>query len=391
MPIQKARKFLLDGGIVYLYAIFIAGYFLLPAAAGHRRVYYIAIVPAALLLWRELVDFYRGNALAALVLVYTGYMLGTLAWSGNFHTPDALWALWCALCVISFVMLSGYLWVCYSRQIGELQYRAVWLAAGAALVSTTAWYLRHPFPATRLTPLGVMHDPNESSCVYGLFLILTARRIFTSHDRRERAVSAALGIVLLALVLFTQSRTALAAVCVGLLALAGYRALGLIAVAMAASWSLLAANHILWRERVLTFSYRPGIWEQVLADVRHHLWFGQGFLVDTAVPAYGKVFSHAHNSYLATLRDGGIVGLAVLLGLLALAARWGWQLRTTCGERIYLALLLYGATCITMDFDRLLVQPKEIWLFFWLPIALVMAVWGERQRSGEIRQPFPAR
>ncbi len=50
-----------------------------------------------------------------------------------------------------------------------------------------------------------------------------------------------------------------------------------------------------------------------------------------------------------------------------------------------LALLLYGMTCITMDFDRLLVHPKEIWLFFWLPVALIMAVYPYRGDPGLLR------
>ena len=69
--------------MVYFYAIFIAGYFLLPMAGGHRKLYYILVLPAALLLWRELLAFYQRNLLAWLVLAYVLYMLATLAWSSN--------------------------------------------------------------------------------------------------------------------------------------------------------------------------------------------------------------------------------------------------------------------------------------------------------------------
>ena len=105
------------------------------------------------------------------------------------------------------------------------------------------------------------------------------------------------------------------------------------------------------------------------------------------VEAYGKVFSHAHNSYLASLRDGGLVGLALLLLILSVAARWAWRIYRSRGERIYLALLLYGMTCIAMDYDRLLVHPKEIWLFFWLPIALIMASYPGRHEPDTVRYP----
>jgi hypothetical protein len=37
------------------------------------------------------------------------------------------------------------------------------------------------------------------------------------------------------------------------------------------------------------------------------------------VAAYDPVFNHAHNGYLASLRDGGLIGLGLLLTLLAMA------------------------------------------------------------------------
>ncbi len=389
--ISKSRKFLLDGGILYLYALFVAGYFVLPMAAGHRRLFYLLLMPAIALLWRELYAFYRRNALAWLVVAYTGYMMSSLAWTENFSATGAISALWYSLCVLGFVFLSGYVWVRYPVRFDVLQRYALWLAAGAAILSIVVFYWHHPFPQARLLPLGVMHDPNESGAVYGMFLVGALFRLVAAQQRRERLICAAAAIILLALVLFTQSRTALAAVCASLLVLMGYRALGLIIVAGAASWALLASNEALWSARVLTLSYRPGIWEQVLETARAHLWFGQGYLVETAVHAYNKVFSHAHDSYLASLRDGGLVGLALLLGVLGLAAWWAWQLRSRFGERIYFTLLVYAATCISMDFDRLLVQPKELWLFFWLPVALVMASWGKyRQYPRQFARGKPA-
>ncbi|MCB1849077.1 MAG: O-antigen ligase family protein, partial [Halieaceae bacterium] len=154
-----------------------------------------------------------------------------------------------------------------------------------------------------------------------------------------------------------------------------------------ASWALLAANPRDWIHRVEAFSFRPGIWERVLQDMQGHWWFGHGYLIDPRVQAYDKVFSHAHNSYLASLRDGGLVGLALLLAILAVATLWAWRLYRLRGERIYLALLLYGMTAISMDYDRLLVHPKEIWLFFWLPVALIMGTYPGRHQPDSARYP----
>jgi O-antigen ligase len=269
----------------------------------------------------------------------------------------------------------------------RLAHRATWLAAAAAVVSIVVWYLNNPFPFSRLEPLGVMHHQNKSASAYGIFLMLCMHYVFTERGRDNRSIYMLLSFALLSLIVFTQSRTAMAGVCVGLLILLGYRALAFAAAGAATVWALMAANPVIWLHRVGNFSFRPGIWQQVLTDMQDYWWFGYGYLVDPRVPAYGKLFDHAHNSYLATLRDGGLTGLALLLAILVVAAYWAWRLYQQRGERIYLALLLYGMTSIAMDYDRLLVQPKEIWLFFWLPVALIMAAYPARHEPVTVRYP----
>ena len=230
-----------------------------------------------------------------------------------------------------------------------------------------------------------MHHQNKAACAYGVFLILCVHYLFSEKGRSNKALYITLGAVILGLILLTQSRTALAGMSVGLLALLGIRAVKVIALGLGVSWLLLAINPQEWSARVMEFSFRPGIWKQLLANMDGHWWFGQGYLVNPKVEAYGIIHNHAHNSYLASLRDGGLVGLALMLAILGLAGLWAFRLYQQRGERIYLALLLYGMTCITMDFDRLLVHPKEIWLFFWLPIALIMATYPHRHDPGLVR------
>jgi O-antigen ligase len=232
-----------------------------------------------------------------------------------------------------------------------------------------------------------MHHQNKAASAYGIFLVLCMHYVFTERGRENRWVYASLSLAILCLIVFTQSRTAMAGVCVGLLVLLGYRALGVAAVGVATMWAVMATNASLWLHRVGDFSFRPGIWQQVLTDMQGYWWFGHGYLVNPRVPAYGKLFDHAHNSYLATLRDGGLVGLALLLALLAVAAYQAWQVYRQRGERIYLALLLYGMTSVAMDYDRLLIEPKELWLFFWLPVALIMATYPASHEPATVRYP----
>jgi O-antigen ligase len=236
-----------------------------------------------------------------------------------------------------------------------------------------------------------MHHQNKGASAYGIFLVLCVHYLFSERGRDNKLLYASLAGILLSLVVFTQSRTALAAVAMGLLVLVGYRALAVVAVGGAVSLLLVASNAQEWIYRVETLSFRPGIWRQVISDMSGHWGVGHGYLLDPHVSAYDQVFNHAHNGYLATLRDGGLVGLALLLALLAVAGLWALRLYRERGERLYLALLLYGMTAITMDFDRLLVHPKELWLFFWLPVALIMAVYPHRDDPGLIRYPVSFR
>ena len=385
MDIRNLRRFLLARGAVYLYTLFIAGYFLLPMATGHRQLFYVLVAPLVLLLWREILQFYRGNALTILLLVYMGYMMSTLLWTANFDAGEALAAVWYSLALLSFCLISGFIWIQYPQRIDRLAHRSTWLAAALALTSIVVWYLDNPFPASRLEPLGVMHHQNKAACAYGIFLLLCIHYLFSEKGRSNKILYITLGTMILSLILLTQSRTALAGMSVGLLVLLGARAVKLIALGLGVSWALLAINPQEWGARVLEFSFRPGIWKQLLAEMDGHWWFGQGYLVNSKVEAYGYIHNHAHNSYLASLRDGGLVGLVLMLSILGLAGLWAFRLYRQRGERLYLALLLYGMTCIAMDFDRLLVHPKEIWLFFWLPIALIMAVYPHRHDPGLVR------
>jgi len=381
MEITRIKRYFLDRGMLAFYTVYIAGYFLMPMASGHRRLYYILIFPAVLVLWQELRQFYRSNPLFLLVLTYTGYMMCTLLWTQNFNPEEAAWALWNAVNALSFCFITGYLWVHHPKELNVLAHRAIWLAGATALASIVMWYLDHPFPGSRVQPLGVMHHENKAAAAYGIFLILAIHFLFTEPVKSNKFYYIMPALVIFALVALTQSRTAMAGICAGLLVLLGWRALIVALIGLGLNWFLLSADQMHWADRVATFSFRPGIWQTVLDNMQGYWIFGHGYLVNQEVHAYNRVFDHAHNSYLASLRDGGIPGLALLLAFLFVALRWSISLYKQQGNRLYLALLLYGMACITMDFDRLLTQPKELWLYFWLPVGLIMAAYPNYQKE----------
>ncbi|MEM0953511.1 MAG: O-antigen ligase family protein [Pseudomonadota bacterium] len=378
MEFRRLHSFLHERGLLYVYSLFIAGYFLLPMASGHRRLYYLFVFPAALLLAKELWSFCRCNRLTWLIIAYVTWMSLSLFWSREASAMQGLWQLFLNTAAFSFVAVSAFLWIHHSDRISGLLSRVLWLAAAAAVASMVVFYLQHPFPQTRLEPLGVMHHQNKGGAAYGLLLLFCMRMAMAEHSARQRWWLGVTAVALGALVLLTQSRTALAAVCVGLAVVMGKRGLPWLVLGLAVSWGLVASNPETWGERVIGLSFRPGIWQQVLQDMQGHWLLGHGYLSDPRVSVYGKVFDHAHNGYLASLRDGGLVGVVLLALVLGTALFQAVRIALMNGERLYLAMLLYGMTCITMDFDRLLVHPKELWLFFWLPLALLVAVYPRR-------------
>ena len=109
--LNSLHVFLRSKGMAYCYAIFVAGYFLLPMVSGHRRLYYILVLPPALILWRELVSLFRGNQLLYWVLAFICYMISSLAWTADFNLAEALWSIWYSLAVLSFCAVTGYLWI----------------------------------------------------------------------------------------------------------------------------------------------------------------------------------------------------------------------------------------------------------------------------------------
>ena len=129
---------------------------------------------------------------------------------------------------------------------------------------------------------------------------------------------------------------------------------------------------------------RPHLWGYVLEQAKNTPVLGIGVTSSRRIPptpaiptAPGGV-SHAHSGYLATLRDGGLIGLSLLVVIVARAMRGAWRLNRV-GNPLPLATVVYAAVVTLAIRDRLVTNPEELWLYFWIPIALVIV--------GELRNP----
>ena len=363
--------------LFFTYSVFLVGLFFFPTAPDHYKFYYFAVLPLAVFRIPAGLSQLRNNLLFQLLALYVVYMVLSATWSDPFSFSGLLQSIMAGLYVLAFCVITVALFNDYPEQFALLL-RIICVVAGvAAIMAMWVWYRDHPFPQARLPGIGRLYSEVRSACAYGFFVVLS-----THYALRTRRASARLGFALLAFivlcfVLLTQSRTGLLAVGVGLLILTigehwKKTAIGLLLLTGGSGLLLLMYPELLEGLR-RSEPFRPAIWSAVLSYSLQAPFFGHGYLVDTSVYVNSTQFIIAHSSYLATLRDGGCIGLCLLLSLLGYAGWSAFRLARESGNYVLLALLLYGMIGMAPDGDRLLTRPREQWLFLWLPLALIMA------------------
>lgn len=123
------------------------------------------------------------------------------------------------------------------------------------------------------------------------------------------------------------------------------------------------------------FSERLPIWRTVLDQWFDASVFGNGYQPQLLLtpPGDEDIANYAHSAFLSTLRDSGLTGLLLRLLVLATATRAASALAREYGDPIYLILIVFGFICMTADTDQLITRPRELWIIFWLPLAMILA------------------
>ena len=357
--------------LFWLYGLFMAGFFLFPEAPDHYKLYYAAVLlPVLLYGWKQ-PQPWRSNPLFWLLLAYIAYMSASALWSVPGDWPGVGRVAWYGLQVMVFIVATGLVQSDDPVRFDTLLRALLLLATITAVASVLVWYANHAFPATRLGLLNRMSHSILAGCVYGFFALLALHFFQLATGRAGRILFAAATTVLVATVLLTQSRTAIVPLLIATLLLTGSRGRLLIAALVGVFVAFLLLEPAFWERLARGMPNRPEIWLTVLQQALERPLFGAGYVVPTGVQVGERSFVHAHSAFLATLRDGGVVGLALLLGMLAMALRCAVRRDRRGGHWFYSALLVYAILCAVPDLDRLLTRPKEPWLFFWLPLAML--------------------
>jgi len=379
--VNSAKSLNLGSFVLLAYTLFIAGYFFIPNGVDLYKYYIVAVfLPGLVYSFRTFGLIGRSKLLLA-TLLCLAYLLSTSFWSQGFSLNTLWYDTRLTAYIVGFLLLTVTIGI---RAGGELEtiLKLICVAAAvSALVSIAYWYWRHPFPESRLISIGILDSPNHSSSIYGFFCLLSGYYGLQSTRPLNRVLYVSAAVVLLVFVFFTQSRTGILATLFSfsLLAVFSFRHKKMVFGIAVLIGVLLVSLHlaypvVLSRLNDMSVPNRLGIWRQALDLFIASPYFGQGYQTtfQATLPGSSYIFHSAHNTFIATLRDGGLLGLGFYLYMLVVAIRVGLSELVKRGSSIYLLLLVFSFICTSMSTDRLITRPRELWIILWLPLALLV-------------------
>ncbi len=351
--------------------VFVASAFLLPSGPAYSLVFYVGVLPLALLgAWRSALREERGWGLAAGLIVWSGL---TLVWghddghrSWRFAADTAMTFVFVA------AMAEGFREADIRRGLMSV---LIWAGAANAALSVVVG-LMVPSHSDRLHGWGATSHPILGASVMILAYLAALCRAL-SERRWWLGHLAAAGTMALFLVL-TESRGPwlAASVTTMFLCAAGpwrWRALGGL-VAVVVAWRLLPGwvrHHQADMLVARGSSHRFEIWDRTLQVIRERPFFGHGLAANLDLPG----ITFPHDLYLSVLFYSGAVGGVLFAGLVLWVcwALWeerrGWTPEWLWMVAIWVSVLVAGLT----DLGQITKGPGPMWFIFWLPVGVVLA------------------
>jgi hypothetical protein len=368
-------------GIYYgVYAIFFYGFLFFPSSKSHNNFFYVTLLLPSLIILKHLYPTFLKSNVFKLTISYLAYLVLTGFWGVNVTFENVAVQIKHLLYVLAFITASIVVEVCYPEKRERLLPTMAGIAAVVFLVNTIWWYQSHSFPAERLFDIwGRMDNPIFAGCIAGMASLVLIDILQKKVGAGIRLAAGFAFTIHLTFIMLSQSRTALVALIPAILVLLiphirRHSRLLIITTAL-----FLGMGFIFQDALIAGFnrgSVRMDIWRATLEKAVTHLWWGQGYFCDTFalhIEELNYDAPHAHSVYLATLRDGGVIGLALLVGAVSVATYQAWRQSQAAKHYLTLSLMIYGLTAVFFDTDRLIDNPEESWIFFLYPLSRVIA------------------
>jgi len=364
-------------------SLFVWGFFLFPTVSAQKTSYYLTVILPFLMLtpwlrWR------KPTKVQLALLLFVCYLVVAVFWS-PFYSLDGL--LYFCKCALLAMLLVWSVDICAEQDFFKVRLLPVFIVSGLAVgvYSLVVFSISTDWRFDQvMMPVWHFANQNRMAKVYGVLFLVAAFLLVTKRRILPEPLMWLAMIVSIVIVLLSRSSGALFALlaCVPcyLLFFYGmkrdYKKLRWLSVYCGIAVSLLAALFVFWGVGDSHFqggwSYRDEIWLSVGKEFMSSPLIGVGAYRD--LPVYvdgGGTFSHEHNIFLAILRQSGVIGLVLfsllLVGLFRAAGT------SSHGDRLmWLLVLVFGLLSLISSGEYPLERPKESWLFYWLPIAMLL-------------------
>ncbi len=321
-----------------------------------------------------------------LLILYMLYLLCSGFWSEPFDWYQIGQKFTISAYLLSFIAITHFLLRWNEAWYQRMLQLCVMLAALSALVSVLVFYRENPFPDTRLNGIGSLTNVNEFANVYGLFAILAMGFALRSRQLVHKVAFLLAITAFVCFAWFGQSRTAFASMLLALLILMGLtlrngRVLYSAFLAVLAGALVVAFPDLLLQALHRGLGLRPDIWAHMWAEAKASPIVGHGLISLGSVDAGYQHFGSAHNAYLQVFWQGGMIALCLFLAVLMVAFRSAWLRGRQRGDYTVFCILVFTACIMMTGVDTLIARPRDQWLLFWLPLALLLGYAG--------REPHP--
>jgi len=326
------------------------------------------------------------HTLFRILAVYMLYLLLSGFWSEPLDWYRFGQKLTISIYLLSFIAITHFLIRWNGAWYQRMLQVCVLLAAVAALASLLVFYRDNPFPDTRLAGIGALTNVNEFANVYGLFALLAMGFALQTRKLIYGVPFLVAIVVFVCFAWFGQSRTAFASMLLALLILMGLmlkngRVLYSAILAVLAGTLVVVFPDMLKQALLRGPGLRPEIWAQIWAEAKAAPIAGHGLVAMVSVDAGEQHFETVHNAFLQVFWHGGIIGLCLFLAVLVVAFRSAWLRGRQQGDYTVFCILVFTACIMMTGVDTLIARPRDQWLLFWLPVALLLGYSG--------REPHP--
>jgi len=360
------------------YGIFMCSYFIFDDYSDPYRVFARGVFPLGLFVFvAGLRDLWR-HPIFQTIVAYLLYLLLSGFWSDPLDWYRFGQKFTISVYLLSFITITHYL-VGWNRGLFERMLQlGILVAAVAAITSVVVFYREHDFPSERLIGIGSQTNINYFANVYGVFALLAMGFALRTQALTHKLVFFGAIGVFISIAWFGQSRTALASMLFALVALKG------LTIKEKRGWYLIILPALVGA-LVLLFpgtveqallrgqGLRPQIWSQAWDQALSAPVAGHGLISKVSINAGKAHFETLHNAYLQVFWHGGVIGLSLFLGLLAVAFRYAWNWGQQQSDFTVFCLLLFACCTMMTGVDTLIARPRDQWMLFWFPLSLLLS------------------